>query len=338
MVRAVALTGAAMASGAAQAQTACCAAPEVMSLESCTGDDPALCVPLGSDAWMTFGGEYRVRYEVLEPVNFGIAGGPNSESIAHRGLIGADLRTSGGARLYVQLSAADQSGRRPIARPFDASDPDVAQAFVEVPATIGGARLALRLGRQEFAPGNRLVALRDGVTLKRAFDGARLDASFSGHRVTGFYLSPVANGDGAFDDRRTRGESFSGINWQFPGALAQGQWTAFIFNRSRRAARYQSASGPEDRQTFGVKYQRTANQWDVTAQGGVQTGQVDHHVAALHAIVDQLRIASRANYEQRRDLALRDPRWKLDEHLPPVIERASRTPRRAVAFDPVAES
>jgi hypothetical protein len=270
---ATALISPALAS-AAHAQTACCAAPEVRSVDKCTDDGPALCIKLGNDAWVTIGGEYRVRFEALDPVNFGIANGPRSDSIAHRGLVSADLRSAGGARIFAQISAADESGRRPFARPFDRSAPDIAQAFVEIPVNVGDAALALRVGRQEFGIGNRLVALRDGVTLRRAFDGARLDATIGGHHITGFYLSPVINSDGAFDDRRTRGEQFAGINWQFPGTIANGQWTAFVFNRKRSAARFQPAAGPEERQTFGVKYQRNAHGWDVSAQGGVQTGTI----------------------------------------------------------------
>jgi hypothetical protein len=270
----MAVIGAVMTSTSALAQTAGCSAPDVQSAENCSADGRALCTTLDSDTWVVIGGEYRVRSELLDRVNFGIAEGPRSESIAHRGLISADLRRSGGARAFVQLSATDQTGRRPIARPFDESAPDIAQAFIDIPATIEGASLALRVGRQEFGIGNRLVALRDGVTLRRAFDGARLDATIGGHRVTGFYLSPVANSDGAFDDRRTRGEQFAGLNWQFPGTIANGQWTAFVFNRRRSAARFQSAAGAEERQTFGIKYQRTAHGFDITAQGGVQTGRI----------------------------------------------------------------
>lgn len=263
-----------IAPASATAQSTCCAAPEVRSVDACTAAAQAVCARLGSDTWVTFGGEYRARFEGLDPVNFGIAGGPQSDSIAHRGLIGVDLRTTGSVRAFVQLSATGQSGRRPAVRPFDASDPDLAQVFVDIPAKIGGAALVLRLGRQEFGIGNRLVALRDGVTLRRAFDGARLDATIGGHHLTGFYLSPVANRDGAFGDRRTRGEQFSGLNWQFPGTPASGQWTAFFFNRARSVARFQSVTGPETRQTFGVKYQRTVHGWDVTTQGSVQTGRI----------------------------------------------------------------
>lgn len=270
----MAVVGSVMTSTSALAQTACCAAPEVRSAESCTADGPALCTTLDNDTWLVIGGEYRVRSELLDRVNFGIAEGPRSESIAHRGLINADLRRSGGVRAFVQLSATGQTGRRPAVRPFDESAPDIAQAFVEIPAEVGGMTLALRVGRQEFGIANRLVALRDGVTLRRAFDGVRLDATIAGHRVTGFYLSPVTNSDGAFDDWQTRGEQFGGINWQFPGTLADGQWTAFAFNRRRSVARFQSATGPEERQTFGIKYQRTAHSFDVTAQGGVQTGRI----------------------------------------------------------------
>lgn len=261
------------AAGAAQAQAVCCATPAATTRQGCK-DGPALCVPVGETASVTIGGEYRIRFETLDRVDFGIANAPRSTSVPHRGTVSADLHIFDTAKLFVQLAAAGQSGRRPVVRPVDASDPDFAQAFIEIPGHIADAEMALRFGRQELAIGNRLIGLRDGVTLRRAFDGVRFDAAMSGHRVIAFYLSPVLNRPEAFDDRRARGENFAGLNWQFPGDVADGQWTAFVFNRQRRDARFQVASGREQRQTFGIKYQRTTARWDITAQGGFQTGSI----------------------------------------------------------------
>lgn len=69
--------------------------------------------------------------------------------------------------------------------------------------------------------------------------------------------------------------------------------------------------------------------------GGEQA--IDHHVAALHAVIDQLGVTTRAGHEQRRHLALRNPAGKLDEHLPSVVKRTGRRPRHTIAFDPVTE-
>jgi hypothetical protein len=93
-----------------------------------------------------------------------------------------DLRTAAGPRLFVHLSAADERGRQPQARPFDASRIDVAQAFVEVPL---GSAADFRLGRKELdLDANRLVSLRD-VTAQGAVQTGRVahvpmqDALFS---------------------------------------------------------------------------------------------------------------------------------------------------------------
>jgi hypothetical protein len=257
-----------------QAQSSCCVAPAVVSHEQCARDASANCLTLSDRSWVNFGGEYRIRFENLDRVNFGVANAPVSESIAHRILFDSDLRITNVGRAYVQFSAAGQSGRKPAARSVDVSEPDIAQAFLDIPTEINGATLTLRLGRQELAIGNRLVGLRDGVTLKRAFDGVRLIASMGDHRVTTFYLSPVMNQPKSFDDKRTPGETFSGVNWQFPGAPAAGQWTAFLFNRERSIARFQSATGPEERQTLGIKYVREWDGWDLTSNAGVQAGKI----------------------------------------------------------------
>ena len=238
------------------------------------GDPGSPCVDIGGDARITFGGEYRVRGETLDPANFGIAGGPQSTSIAHRAMLDADLRVAKTVRLYVQLSYADQSGRKPVARAFDVSDPDLAQAFIEIPFAFGGTSASVRLGRQELSIGNRLVALRDGVTLRRAFDGGRIDITAGAHKIIGFYLSPVLNKAGAFDDRRTRGETFAGLSWQLPGTPADGVLTLFAFDRERGKASYLRAAGAEDRQTFGLRYTRTRARWDMATQFGIQTGHV----------------------------------------------------------------
>lgn len=280
----------------AYAQSACCVAPAVVSHDQCVLEISPNCLTLGNKAWVNFGGEYRIRIEALDRVNFGIASAPRSESIAHRILFDSDLHITNFARAYLQFSAAGQSGRKPTARSVDVSEPDIAQAFVDIPTEFNGAILTLRLGRQELAIGNRLVGLRDGVTLKRAFDGVRLSSSLGEHRFTSFYLSPVANQPDRFDDKRTRGETFSGVNWQFPGTPASGIWTAFLFNRERSIARFQSVTGSEVRQTLGLKYLREWGDWDFTSHTGIQTGKIGNNdIFAWGGSIDMGWTTSRPN-------------------------------------------
>jgi hypothetical protein len=254
------------------AQTVCCTPPPVTSQAAC--DDSGSCLSLGPKSWVTFGGEYRARYESLDRQDFGIANSVATASIANRGLLSADARHASGWRAFVQLSAADQDGRKPAARPFDESDLDLAQAFVEIPVQLGTAHLTARLGRQELALGNRLVGLRDGVILRRAFDGGRFDLDYGGNKLIAFHASPVQNARGAFDDKPIAGETFNGLIWQAKPLSSGERLSAFVFDRERRVGRYQQVSGRERRQTYGAQFSKRTPTHDVTAQGGVQVGQV----------------------------------------------------------------
>jgi hypothetical protein len=270
----------------ASAQTPpCCGAAPVATREACS--PAAFCFGLGDAAWLTVGGEFRLRGEALDAVNFGIAGGPESNSVAHRVLLGFDLRTRAGPRAFLQFSFADQTGRKPVVRPFDESDPDIAQGYIDLPFTVGTTKVMLRAGRQELSLGNRLVGLRDGATLRRAFDGVLLDIQSGGHRVIAFRAKPVENRPGDFDDLDTPGETFSGVSWTLPGTPADGILTLYAFDRKRDLARYSQISGPENRQTFGLGYTRTTPRWDMTSQIGVQTGRVaDTDVRAWGGYID----------------------------------------------------
>jgi hypothetical protein len=55
---------------------------------------------------------------------------------------------------------------------------------------------------------------------------------------------------------------------------------------------------------------------------------VDDVVVAAHRVVDQFALTGRPNHEERRRLALVDPRREFDIDLGSVIEGANRTPRR----------
>jgi hypothetical protein len=74
---------------------------------------------------LTLAAEYRVRVEAFDNPDFGLAGA-DFESIAHRALASAELSCAG-PRLYAQLSYADEDGREPGPRPFDAGGLDVAR-------------------------------------------------------------------------------------------------------------------------------------------------------------------------------------------------------------------
>lgn len=273
----------AMASGPAWAQPApgpACPAQVVRWQDDCAalrdrslqGLDRLRFQPLGSDAFVSFGGEARVRVEGFASPDFGL-GGPDYLSLAARGLVHADLRTDSGPRLFAQLSVAEETGRRPGPRPFDESDIDLAQGFIDLPASTALGRLILRAGRQELALGtNRLVGLRDGVSLRRAFDAARISLQGEGYTGQVFIGRPVRALGGAFDDESDRADRFGGLVVDIPGARAGNTLQLFLFSRLRDTATYFGASGRDRRETIGFRQTRAGPGWDTSLQMAVQVG------------------------------------------------------------------
>lgn len=232
-------------------------------------------VPLddAGDIWITIGGEYRLRVESFDNPDFGVTT-PDYTSATQRVLLNVDLRTENGPRAFVELSAADEDGRKPGPRTADVSRPDIAQAFVDLPIRLGDTTVQVRAGRQEMTlSGNRLLSPRNATPLRRAFEGVRVDATHGQARLTAFHLRPVLNQPNGFDDGTVPGEVFAGASLDMK-TNRSGTWTVFAFHRERSFARTALASGPEQRLTVGVLYAPAPGPTEFTFQGGVQTGEL----------------------------------------------------------------
>jgi hypothetical protein len=195
----------------------------------------------------------------------------------HRWFAHADLRRAGGPRLFVQLSAAADSGRKPIARSFDRSAVDLAQAFVDLPLTAAENRFLLRIGRQELdLHGNRLVSTREAANLRRTFDMGLVSFARGGLNVLAFVGHAVANEAGRFDDRANQDERLGGalLELASSGVGETDTFTLFFFERTRPRAVFQDAVGPERRRTYGVRFAQSSAASDVALQAAYQSGRL----------------------------------------------------------------
>ncbi|RAK60294.1 hypothetical protein DJ021_10990 [Phenylobacterium hankyongense] len=248
---------------------------ENLATQTRTGVDRLRYIPLAGDAWLTLGGEARLRIESIDASDFGIAGAPSYLQISRRALIDADLQTPGGLRVFAQLGAVAEEGREPGPRAQDEDELDVPQLFVDLPARIGDMALVARLGRQEIdLSDNRLVTTRDGANVRRSFDGAQLAATWAGARLIVFRFRPVEVRRYAFDDRASATELFTGASLDLP-RRGPGLTTLFLFDRARADARFADLSGRERRRTAGVRYARRADGWDMYAQAAYQWGRIE---------------------------------------------------------------
>lgn len=226
------------------------------------------------DVWLTVGGEARTRMDLLHDVDFGIAGAPGYTEFAYRLMGHADLRSRAGARAFVQLAVTQQDGRyKP--RPHDDNAPDITQVFVDVPVTLGGRKLTVRAGRQELdLSGNRLIASRDGVSIRRAFEGAKLDLDLGGGaRLAALSVRPMDLEHPAFRDRADPTERFNAVVLDLPRAWSPGGAASlYYFDRDRGDAHWLRAEGDERRYSIGARYLGHVGEWRVESQATFQTG------------------------------------------------------------------
>lgn len=233
----------------------------------------------GKRAWLTLGGEARVRMDLLRDIDFGINGQPGYVSTSGRLLLHGDLRTTAGPRLFAQLGIVEENGRKPGPRAQDESQVDLTQGFVDLPFKVGQVGVLARYGRQEIdLTGNRLLSSRDGATLRRAFQGGKLDLTYAGARVAVVYAHPMALHDDAFGDRPDRAERFKAVAVDLPRAAVPGggALNVFVLDRRRIDAHYLRAEGIEHRTTIGAHYAGQAAGWAVDVQPAWQTGHVQN--------------------------------------------------------------
>ena len=223
---------------------------------------------------VVLGAEYRVRIESLDRPTYGLTSAPGYTAVDQRFVLKADLGDPEKIHARFELAAAASSGR-PVARPFDRSAPDIQQAVVDVP--LGSSSLMLRIGRQELdGEGNRLFAVRDGASLRRAFDMVQLDYRKHDDRIAVFYGSPVENYPGALDDRATPGEMLGGLyvrhGWQVGDV--HNTLSAFLVRRTRPFAIFQDARGKERRDTLSIRATADGPDYTFALTVGAQSGRI----------------------------------------------------------------
>ena len=236
---------------------------EPVDAESRQGLQRIRYLPLSDEPgrYVTFGGELRARWERLDPQRFGLTGGRSFTANEQRSMLDADVHLDR-LRFFTQFNASAEGGW-PVARPADHSAVDLSQAFAEwrwsdedqtIPSFI-------RLGRQEIALApNRLIGVNEATNVRRAFDGALAQFGLAGTTTTAFLTHPVLNRPGSFDDKPNDAEQFSGIDVLVPLPATSSEYarlqsvTGFVYRRTRDVAVFQNASGPELRDTYGVRF------------------------------------------------------------------------------------
>lgn len=229
-------------------------------------------VPLGPDAYLSLGGEARLRVDSLDAPRFGVGGARGDLHGLGRALFSADLHLGSRVRVYGQLGLHRDLGKKEAPAITDRDGLDAQVAFIDV-IPDADRRWRLRLGRQEIAlnAAQRFVSVRESPNIRQSFDGARVTRQAGGLRLDAFYVHPVTIQTGAFDDSSNRGQQFYGL--YASRALNKAvSLDVYALVLDRDGVRYGAVRGDEHRTSYGARLAGKNGPIDYEAEGVLQGG------------------------------------------------------------------
>jgi hypothetical protein len=235
-------------------------------------------IPIGDGrfgpTFLTLGGEWRERFESYVNPNFGIKAPARDGYLLQRLLVNADLHATNYFRVFLQLGDMRRLGVRGVTSTTDIDPLDLMQAFVDfTPPTPFGDAPTFRFGREELLFGyQRLIAVREGPNVRRAFDGFRFSDQMDGASIDLVAAHPVTDNSGAgFDDATNFNQTLTGAYATLPiGSVLKTD--LYWLDYENDAAKYRGLSGVEERRTIGSRMFGDLDgfEWNLEAMG--QTG------------------------------------------------------------------
>jgi hypothetical protein len=237
-------------------------------------------LPLGTDAYLSFGGDLRERVETSDVSLLGLKSSRSDVYDLHRLLVHADAHLNDTVRIFVQLGDETEAGRKPGPAPTDIDRLDLAQAFTDVSHRFGDGKAVLRVGRAEMSfDDGALIGLRDGPNVRQVWDGLRLTWSQGSWRWDAFSVRPVAIASGVFDDHGLPGQELEGVHLTVTPPDAPAIDAFWYHNLNPQVALF-GAAGRERTDTFGARLRGRAGAFDGSVGLIGQTGEAEGGRAA----------------------------------------------------------
>ncbi len=211
---------------------------------------------------MTFGDEWRLRYERFHDNEWGAARAPDEDYFRLRLLPYADFHFGRRFRLFGQLQGAWSTRDDELKNPFtDETGLDLVQGFFDVKFDT----ITVRAGRQVLEYGaQRLIS--SGPNIRFAFDGAMVRWQRGEARVDAFAVRPMTPRLDHFDDRTSRTEKA----WAVYGTRAP--WDLYYIGYENERALYNAGAGEERRHSVGVRNAGTRGPWSWDVEANLQGG------------------------------------------------------------------
>lgn len=155
--------------------------------------DPLKRISLGGKTELSFGGQYRFRYESDNNRKLGGSDPESQEVYLNRLFLFGDFKVANLFRFFAEFKYAGISNNELPAGAITHDKPDLENLFADGWVfNSKGTRLGLRVGRQELQYGKqRLISPLDWANTRRTFDGVRVMSAFKGWSLDGFVTRPV---------------------------------------------------------------------------------------------------------------------------------------------------
>ena len=232
-------------------------------------------IPVAGEAYLTVGGEARVRTETRENLNFGRGVQDEGFDLQHRVRLWGDLNINPNLRDFGELQATGTNGDDvPTRNPIDHNVIEGHQYFVEASGAYGdNGTIFARAGRQEISIGKgRLFDPRNGPNTRRAYDALRVQATTGDWRYGALAGKTVADIAGDWNNETNDGFKFFSAHAarRINGFAGQGEVEFVYLRTDQETARIADFNG--ERETFSVRVaaRKDALNYDLEAmiQGG----------------------------------------------------------------------
>jgi len=177
--------------------------------------------------WLTFGGQYRARFEGYTGGNFA----PNATDayVLSQLRLNLTIRPASWLRLFVEGMDARSFEKSPAVPPYQ-NTWDIRQAYVELGDT-ENQLVGLRAGRQELKYGDqRLVGNADWTNTGHLFDAVRGTLRYQSYRLDIFAASVVNPVTGALDHHQ-EGNNLDGLYGGLDKLIPNGTIEPYVFWR-----------------------------------------------------------------------------------------------------------
>jgi len=225
-------------------------------------------IPLaGTNAYVSFGGEARLKYERYDQPVMNQSPADDNGFLLQRYLLHADVHLGSHFRAFGQLQSSLEDFRTGGPRPTDRDNLDLHQAFLDASTSWADAHeITLRAGRQEMAYGSqRLIGVRDAPNIRLSFDAVRVLTHLGDWRADAWLAQPVEMDTGIFDDQRVEETTFWGGYVTGPLPFISGLKADFYYlGLSREDARFGRGTADEVRHSLGARLfgKRGALDWN----------------------------------------------------------------------------